>query len=224
MNQSVPLRVVDVDTLSEEHRRLLAPDAAVEGPQGELVRHPRYFYEIGSWQTAIEVQLSAHFGLWEFLDVDVREAPLLRTFPRYVPCAVSVLAVHLELLRQTLGAAVRIATNGGYRSPAHEATTPGSPHAWGTAANIFCIGSDDMTERATVDRYAEIAHRVLPSAWCRPFGPERGQTIDHLHIDLGYITVIPREPLVVVVEAPVERTAFLPFGPAKRDAPGDRAS
>lgn len=195
MNSAVPLRIVDVETLPDEYRRLLTPDAPVEGPHGELLRHPRYFYEVDSWETALGVQLSPHFGLWEFLDVDVREAPLLRVFPRYVPCAVSVLAVHLELFRQTVGQPVRIATNGGYRSPAHELTAPDSPHAWGTAANVYHIGTDDMADKATVERYAAVAHRILPSAWCRPFGPERGQTIDHLHIDIGYIVVVPREPL-----------------------------
>jgi len=27
----------------------------------------------------------------------------------------------------------------------------------------------------------------------RPFGPERGQTDDHLHIDLGFVSLTPRE-------------------------------
>lgn len=198
MNQAVPLRVVDMEALSEQYRTLLTPDAPLQGPHGELVRHPRYFYEIDSWQTALAVQLSPHFALWEFIDIDVREAAPLREFPRYVPCAVSVLAAHLELFRQTVGLPVKIATNGGYRSPSHELTTPDSTHAWGTAANIFRIGNEDMNDKAVVEKYADIAHRTLPAAWCRPFGAERGQTIDHLHIDLGYIVVIPREPLASV--------------------------
>ena len=32
-----------------------------------------------------------------------------------------------------------------------------------------------------------------PGAWTRPFGFHRGQTDDHLHIDLGYIVSVPRE-------------------------------
>ncbi len=208
MNPSVPLRIVDVEMLPEEYRRLLL-DAPVEGPHGELLRHPRYFYEVDSWQTALDVQLSPHFSLWEFLEVDVREAELLRDFPRYVPCAVSVLAVHLELFRQTVGQPVRIATNGGYRSPAHEMNAPDSPHSWGTAANIYRIGAEDMADKATIERYAGMAHRILPSAWCRPFGTERGQTIDHLHIDIGYIVVVPREPLASV-DPSVAPTVALP--------------
>ena len=97
MNPLLPLPVVDVDDLPEEYRRLLAPDEPVIGPDGHVLRRPRYFYEIQSWNIARAVQLSEHFGLWEFIDGDVQEAPLLRSFPRYIPCAVSVLAVHLEL-------------------------------------------------------------------------------------------------------------------------------
>jgi hypothetical protein len=191
MNQLLPLRVVDVQSLPDEYRRLLAPDESVSGADGHVLRRPRYFYEIDSWNTARDVQLTEHFGLWEFIDVDVREAAPLRSFPRYIPCAVSVLAVHLELFRLAIGAPVRIAANGGYRSPAHDGSDPGSPHAWGTAVNIYRIGTDELSDRATVERYAEVAHRVLPAAWCRPYGPSRGQTIDHLHIDLGYIVSAP---------------------------------
>ena len=192
MNDLLPLRVVDVRTLAPDYRRLLAPDEPVTGPDGHVLRRPRYFYEIDSWNTARRVQLTEHFGLWEFVEVDVREAAALRTYPRYIPCAVSVLAVHLELFRLAVGAPVRIAANGGYRSPAHEASDPTSPHAWGTAVNVYRIGGDDMTERGTVERYTDTAHRVLPGCWCRPFGPHRGQTIDHLHIDLGYLVSAPR--------------------------------
>jgi hypothetical protein len=192
MNALLPLRVVDVQALAADYRRLLAPDEPVSGADGDVLRRPRYFYEIDSWKTAREVQLTEHFGLWEFMEVDVREAAPLRGYPRYIPCAVSVLAVHLELFRLAVGVPVRIAANGGYRSPAHEGSEPASPHAWGTAVNIYRIGADDMTERGTVERYAETAQRVLPAAWCRPFGPNRGQTIDHLHIDLGYIVSAPR--------------------------------
>jgi hypothetical protein len=193
MNESLPLRVVDVDLLPEAYRDLLWPNAVVTGADGHTVRRPRYFYEVDSWETALHVQLAPHFALWEFIDSDAREAHLLRSFPRYVPCAVSVLAVHLELFRMQVGAPVRIAANGGYRSPSFDAADPTSPHAWGTAANIYRIGDEEMSERDTVTRFASVAKRVLPSAWCRPYGPDIGQTIDHLHIDLGYIVCVPRE-------------------------------
>lgn len=193
MNEALPLRVVDVELLPKEYRDLLWPNAVVTGSDGHAVRRPRYFYEIDSWETARQVQLAPHFGLWEFIDGDVREAPLLRSFPRYVPCAVSVLAVHLELFRMQVGMPVRIAANGGYRSPSFEGADPTSPHAWGTAANIYRIGDDSMSERDVVERFASVAKRTLPAAWCRPYGPDLGQTTDHLHIDLGYIVCVPRE-------------------------------
>jgi hypothetical protein len=191
MNAALPLPVVDGDRLPPEYRVLLAPNAALVNPDGHAVRRPRYFYEVDSWETARQIQLAPHFALWEFIDVDVQEAPLLREFPRYVPCAVSVLAVHLELFRLEVGMPVRIAANGGYRSPALGGADPASPHAWGTAANVYRIGDDAMSERETVEYYASIARRVLPSVWCRPFGLDPGQTTDHLHIDLGYIVCTP---------------------------------
>ena len=193
MNEALPLRVVDGDQLPAEYRALLLPNASVTGTDRHAVRRPRYFYEVDSWDTALSLQLAPHFALWEFIDVDVSEAPLLRGFPRYVPCAVSVLAVHLELFRLQVGVPVRIAANGGYRSPALKGADPASPHAWGTAANVYRIGDEYMSERDTVERYASIAKRVLPAAWCRPYGVQRGQTTDHLHIDLGHIVCVPRE-------------------------------
>jgi hypothetical protein len=193
MNDALPLRVVDADDLPEPYRDLLWPTAVLTDARGHTVRRPRYFYEVESWEAALEIRLAQHFALWEFIDVDVREAPLLRAFPRYVPCAVSVLAVHLELFRLEVGAPVRIAANGGYRSASLAGSDPASPHTWGTAVNIYKIGDEYMSDRETVERYAAIARRVLPAAWCRPFGVEEGQTTDHLHVDVGYIVCVPRD-------------------------------
>jgi hypothetical protein len=78
-----------------------------------------FFYEVDSWQTAQQIQLAEDFALWEFLTVDVREAEPLRTFPRYIPCAITALAAHLQVLRREIGTFVHIAANGGYRSPSH---------------------------------------------------------------------------------------------------------
>ena len=83
-------------------------------------RLPRYFYEIGSHDDAMGIQLTPHFGMNEFILVDLKEAPRLQTFPRYIPCAVRVLAFYLEHFRAAAGASVHIAVNGGYRSPAHK--------------------------------------------------------------------------------------------------------
>ena len=70
-----------------------------------------------------------HFGLNEFLLVDLKEAERLRSYPRYVPCAVRVLAFYLERLREAVGAPIHLAVNGGYRSPVAQAGGGGhAPH------------------------------------------------------------------------------------------------
>jgi hypothetical protein len=187
------LPVVDALELDETRRVILRPDELLPDRQGRARRLPRFFYEVDSWQTALETPLSEHFELWELMVVDVREAQPLRIFPRYVPCAVNLLAQSLELLRQALGTFVHVAANGGYRSPAHRLTDHASLHCWGTAANIYRIGDDLLDNSEKIDKYTRLARRALPGAWIRPFGPERGQADDHLHIDIGYVLVTPRD-------------------------------
>jgi hypothetical protein len=187
-----PLPIVDGLTLSPRHRALLNPGGLLVGRDGETHRLPRYFYEISSWEAALETALSPHFAVWEFVDVDVREPGLLRTFPRYVPCAVSTLASALETFRMEVGCPVRIMANGGYRSPAHAVTTGGSPHCWGTAADIYRVGSDYLDTPPRIDRYGAILRRVLPFSRIRPTGDGIAPADDHLHVDIGYVTVVPR--------------------------------
>src|SRR4051794_37672152 len=104
--------VIDATTLSPEHRALLRPGE----PCCER-RLPRYFYRVDSWEQARAAKLTAHFTLAELMSVDCREAPLLlREFPHYVPCAVSILARYLEVLRERVEAPVFVSVNGGYRS------------------------------------------------------------------------------------------------------------
>lgn len=186
------LPVVDGLTLSAEQQALLNPGGLLVGRDGETHRLPRYFYEVASWDVALQTPLSAHFAVWEFIDVDVREPAPLRLFPRYVPCAVSMLASALETFRLEVGAPVRIMANGGYRSPAHTITTGGSPHCWGTAADIYRIGPDYLDTPQRIDRYATVLRRVLPFSRIRPTGEAIAPTDDHLHVDLGYVTVVPR--------------------------------
>ena len=197
-----PLPIVDGLALPPRHRELLNPGGLLVGRDGETHRLPRYFYEIASWDVALATALSAHFAVWEFVDVDVREPGALRTFPRYVPCAVSMLASALETFRVEVGAPVRIMANGGYRSPAHAVTTGGSPHCWGTAADIYQIGSDYLDTPQRIDRYAAVARRVLPFSRIRPTGEAVTATDDHLHVDLGYVTVVPRGASEHSSEAP----------------------
>lgn len=189
----LPLPVIDGLELDAGHRRVLRPDDCLHDREGRARRLPRFFYEVDSWQTAQQVQLSEHFALWEFLTVDVREAELQRTFPRYIPCAVTALAAHLEVFRAVVGTFVHIAANGAYRSPAHALTTHASTHCWGTAANIYRVGDDFLDTREKIEKYARIADKSLPGWWTRPYGSEKGFADDHLHLDLGYLLLVPRE-------------------------------
>ena len=187
-----PLPVVDALELPAELRRLLRPGELVTDAAGRRHRLPRWFYAIESWQVAKDTVLAPFFGLYELIAVDVREPEPLRAFPRYVPLAITHLAAHLSILRQHLGTYVHVAANGGYRSPSHPAGEPASVHAWGTAANLYRIGDDWLDSEAAVGRYAEIVRRVLPATWCRPWGDRPGETLDHLHLDLGRVVVAPR--------------------------------
>lgn len=190
---SLPLPVVDGLSIGAPHRSLLMAGAVVRDPRGRARRLPRFFYVVDSWATALATQVTPHFGLWEFMDVDVYEPLPLRTFPRYVPCAVTMLAAHLEVLRCQIGLPVKISANGGYRSPSHGRSRPESTHSWGTAANIFRIGDEYVDNRETIERYAALAVSVLPTFRARPFGADRGSADDHLHLDVGYVLSVPAD-------------------------------
>lgn len=188
---AIGLRIVSADDLEDEARACLKPGETVEDADGVARRLPTYFYEVPSWEAAKETRLAPNFGVWELIDVDVREAEKIRLYPRYVPCALAVLAGHLQLLRNEVGRVVRIAANGGYRSPSHQLSQVPSAHCWGTAANIYRIGDDWMDSRERIEKYVDVARRTLPAAWVRPYGETPGFAFDHLHVDLGYFAVEP---------------------------------
>ena len=189
---SVLLPVVDGLELPEPHRMLLRPGELMRTTNGGAHRLPRFFYAVESAAVAVNTQLTPHFAVWEFIEVDLREPALLRAYPRYVPCAVVMLALALEVLRAEVGAPVRIAANGGYRSPAHAHAT-GSPHCWATAANIYSIGSEYLDTEDRISRFADVAARSVAACRTRRFGSNPGETDDHLHLDLGYVTVVPND-------------------------------
>ena len=188
---SISLQIVDGRSLDEEFRAALRPGELVRDRNGQMRRLPRFFYRVETWEEALATQLTPHFGIWELLDVDVREAELTRSFPRYVPCAIVLLATHLEVFREEVGTIVRIAANGGYRSPAHALSRAASPHCWGTAANVYRIGDELMDSKDKIEKYTKLARSVLPGIWARPFGAGEGFAFDHVHLDLGYTTVVP---------------------------------
>jgi hypothetical protein len=190
---SLPLPIVDGLTLPPALQQALRPGALLGDRRGRKRRLPRYFYEVDSWQTALDLPLAPHFMLWELIGVDVRETPPARTFPRYVPCAVTLLAAHLEVVRDAVGTYVHIAANGGYRSPAHALTRFASTHCWGTAANMYRIGDDFLDTRERIERYAGIVRERLPAVWIRPFGSADGEADDHLHIDLAHVVSVPHD-------------------------------
>ena len=188
------LRAIDGFRLPEEYRALLRPGEPEMEINGTVHHLPRFFYEITSWQQAQDIRLVPHFTLAELMLVDCREAELLlRQFPHYVPCAIVLLAGFLEEFRREVDAPVFISANGGYRSPAHQIGGAKSIHAWGTAANIYRVGDTLLSDTRSIEKYRAIAATLNPAAFVRSFGREEGQTDDHLHIDLGYASLTPRE-------------------------------
>jgi hypothetical protein len=189
---ALPLPIVDGFDLPDAVRAILRPDEFLTDEQGTARRLPRFFYRIDSWQLALDLDVSPHFKLWEFIGVDVREAPLQRLFPRYVPCAITLLAAHLELVRDVLGSYVHIAANGGYRSPGHALTRYASTHCWGTAANIYRVGNEWYNDRESIVRASALIRGIMAPLWVRPYGGAIGQADDHVHVDIGYAVLEPR--------------------------------
>lgn len=187
---SLGLKAVDGLRLSAAHRAALRPGEPITGANGSVHHLPRFFYEIESWSAAHQIRMTAHFRLWELMLVDCREADLLlRDFPHYVPCAVAALARFLEALRMEAGAPVFVSANGGYRSPAHRFSTVESMHRWGTAADVYRIGDTHLDNEKSLVRYARIAASFGEDVFVRPYA----EGDDHLHIDLGYVQITPRE-------------------------------
>jgi hypothetical protein len=187
----LPLPLVLADELPEEWKNVLRPGETLQDRSGVAHVLPSSFLRVDSWKLALETDLTAHYKAWELIGVDVRETLLARTFPRYVPCAILLLATALELFRLEVGTLVHIAANGGYRTPRNALTRHASRHCWGTAANIYRVGDTYLDSREEIEKYAAIARRVIPGVWIRPYGLEDGEADDHLHIDLGYTVFDP---------------------------------
>jgi hypothetical protein len=216
-DESQSIKVVDAFDLDDELRQLLKPAEMVRDAQGRRHRLPRYFYEIPDHESAISIRLTPHFGLNEFVLTDLKEAPRLQEFPRYVPCAVRVLAFYLEQFRVAAGASVHIAVNGGYRSPSHKLSIGATPHMWGTAADVYRIGTTIVKTKELIDKYNEIAEDLSDDVSVLPYGHQTGQAADdHVHLDLGYITVVPREISEDRMEVPQETRPRFAFEERRR--------
>jgi hypothetical protein len=189
---SIALRIVDGRRLEKKYRDVLKPGGVLCDALGQAHQLPRYFYEVPSWDVAHNTQLSENFALWEFIHTDVHEAEPLRTFPRYVPCAITLMALGLEQFRNAVKSYVHISANGGYRSPGHALTVHATPHAWATAVNIYRIGDTMLDDRDALEHYAALAYKSMPGVYVRPFGRKPGETDDHLHLDFGFVIAVPR--------------------------------
>jgi hypothetical protein len=202
------LKIVDAFDFDPELRALLRPGELVEGIGGHYHHLPRYFYEVPSHEAARDIRLTPHFGLNEFLLVDVKEAARLRAFPRYVPCAIRLLAFFLERIREAAGAPLHLAVNGGYRSPAHKLSMAATPHMWGTAADLYRVGTVVLRDRASIETYNRVIEDLTDDLYVMPYGHEIGEADDHIHVDLGYVTVVPREISEDRLLAPQEKARY----------------
>jgi hypothetical protein len=217
MSEPQSIKVVDAFDLDDELRTLLKPGGMVLDAEKRRHRLPRYFYEIPNHEAAVSIRLTHHFGLNEFILVDLKEEPRLQEFPRYVPCAVRVLAFYLEQFRKDAGASVHIAVNGGYRSPSHKLSLNGTPHMWGTAADIYRIGTTILKGKETIEKYNDIAEDSSDDLHVLPYGHVNGLNADdHVHLDLGYITVIPRAISEDRMEVPQESKPRFAFEERRR--------
>lgn len=202
------LKVVDAYDLDDELRGILRPGEMVRTASGKRHRLPRYFYEVPSHEDALRIRLAAHFGLNEFLLVDIKEHPRLREWPRYIPCAVRHLAMYLEQLRSAAGTTVHISVNGGYRSPAHEMSQYASHHMWATAVDIYRIGSTIMNTRDAIEKYNDMAVGVSDAVTVLPWGHDDDSVDDHIHVAIGYLLSIPDEVSEDRMEVPQQEPRF----------------
>ena len=215
--ETAGLKVVDAYDLDDELRSILKPGDMVRDADGRRHRLPRYFYEIPSHEVALGTRLTPHFGLNEFILADLKEAPRLHGYPRYVPCAIRILAFYLEQFRAACGASVHIAVNGGYRSPSHKLAHHASPHMWGTAADVYRIGSTILRTRESIEKFNEIAEDLSDEVHVLPYGPVTGRNADdHVHFDLGYMTLIPRAISEDRMEQPQENRPRFAFEERRR--------
>lgn len=183
---------IDGRRLAKEYRDALSPGGSLCDTDGIQHRLPRFFYEIPSWDYAMAVRLTPNFGLWELIQTDVREAPILQSFPRYIPCALPLLAFALEQFRIATGTFVHIAANGGYRSPGHRLSCgAATPHCWGTAVDIYKVGDTLIDSVEAHAKYAQVARDSIPGVHIGPFGNARNEANDHLQFDLGYVVSVP---------------------------------
>jgi len=76
---------------------------------------------------------------------------------------------------------------------------------WGTAADIFRIGTTILKTKETIEKFNAAAEDLSDEVHVMPYGHVTGvNSDDHLHFDIGYITLIPREISEDRMELPQE--------------------
>jgi hypothetical protein len=75
-----------------------------------------------------------------------------------------------------------------------------------------------VRDQATIETYNRVVEDVSDDLWVMPFGHEIGATDDHIHLDLGYLTLVPRE----IAEDPFERRRDSPRFAFEERRRGDR--
>ncbi|HKO58375.1 MAG TPA: hypothetical protein VJ276_21095, partial [Thermoanaerobaculia bacterium] len=117
------------------------------------------------------------------------------------------------------------AVNGAYRSPSHKLAIGATPHMWGTAADVYRIGSTILRTKETIEKYNDIAEDVSDDLQVLPYGHASGLNADdHVHLDLGFIILVPREISEDRMEQPQEarpRFAFEERRKKDRRAPAE---
>ncbi|HEX7678358.1 MAG TPA: hypothetical protein VF713_09550, partial [Thermoanaerobaculia bacterium] len=107
--------------------------------------------------------------------------------------------------------------NGGYRSPSHKLSLTAIPHMWATAADIYRVGTTILKGKETIEKYNGIAEDLSDDVHTLPYGHVTGAGADdHIHFDLGYITVIPTEISEDRMEQPQESRPRFAFEDRRR--------
>jgi hypothetical protein len=57
-----------------------------------------------------------------------------------------------------------------------------------------------MDSQRNVERFARIAEGIGQEVFVKPFGASPDEADDHLHLDLGFLHVIPRESSETLAE------------------------
>ena len=48
-----------------------------------------------------------------------------------------------------------------------------------------------LNSHSAIEKYAALAHELAPEINVLPYGHQTGETDDHLHLDLGYVHLVP---------------------------------